>query len=126
MRLLLTESVGILGLSASTAAFAGTAPPGANSLNMPSYQEPAKNWRDLDEPIERERCNEMIRQVRSEAGKTDLELKRRTPPPEDALLIAAVDQNLDGCKVLVMKRDTSDIRPVPEPQNGSLKIDKID
>ena len=42
-------------------------------------------------------------------------LDRQPASAEDPLLIAAVDRRIDGCSVLVMRHDTSDIRPVPKP-----------
>ena len=37
-----------------------------------------------------------------------------------SLLIAAVDRTIDGCSVLVMRDDTSDVRPVPGPKEHRL------
>ena len=63
------------------------------------------------------------RQVRAEAGKPKIEAEQETADPEKPLLIAAVDQSVDGCKVLVMKQDTSDIRPMPEQRKGPVRIE---
>jgi hypothetical protein len=40
----------------------------------------------------------------------------------DPLLIAAVDKMIGGCEVLVMRDDTSDIRPLPQFQDGPGKL----
>jgi hypothetical protein len=56
-------------------------------------------------------CRDRIQEVRRELGKPALQ---RDPAPEDGLLIAAVDKRVGGCSVLVMRNDTSDIRPLPE------------
>ena len=123
MRKTVSKTVALALLAGSTAALAQTAPPSADSLDMPSYQEPAQSWRDIQDPIERERCKEKIRQVRAEAGKPEIDSEQETADPEKPLVIAAVDQSVDGCKVLVMKQDTSDIRPVPEPRKGPVRIE---
>lgn len=67
-----------------------------------------------------EQCRDRIRQVRSERGLPRLE--RRTADPESPLFIAAVDQRLEGCSVLVMRHDTSDIRPLPEVEDSPPRL----
>jgi hypothetical protein len=42
--------------------------------------------------------------------------------PGDPLFIAAVDRLVDGCEVLVMRDDLSDIRPLPQFQDGPGKM----
>ena len=63
-------------------------------------------------------CRDTIHQVREARG-----LSREAPagPPQ---LIAAVDHRIDGCSVMVMYGNTSDVRPVPtEP--GSPRLERI-
>ena len=60
----------------------------------------------------RENCRDRIELVREERGLPKLE--RDSASPDEALLIAAVDKRVDGCSVMVMRHDTSDIRPLPE------------
>ena len=55
--------------------------------------------------------------MRRERGQPELE---REDSPEDPLLIAAVDRRVGGCSVLVMRDDTSDIRPLPKPREHRL------
>ncbi|KRA83297.1 hypothetical protein [Altererythrobacter sp. Root672] len=55
-------------------------------------------------------CIGRIELVRQERGQPALQRDAKT---EEGLLIAAVDHKVDGCSVLVMRNDTSDIRPVP-------------
>ncbi len=62
-------------------------------------------------------CRDRIHEVRRELGKPALE---RDAAPADPLLIAAVDKRIDGCSVLVMRNDTSDIRPLPAPQEHRM------
>ena len=63
-------------------------------------------------------CRDRIELVRQERGLP--KLQRDTAAPDDPLLIAAVDKRIGGCSVLVMRNDTSDIRPLPAPQEHRL------
>jgi hypothetical protein len=67
-------------------------------------------------------CNDRIELVRQERGLP--KLQRDTASPDEPLLIAAVDRRVDGCSVMVMYNDTSDIRPLPEPQ-GEAQVQRI-
>jgi len=62
-------------------------------------------------------CRDRIQEVRRELGRPALQ---RDASPQDPLLIAAVDKRVGGCSVLVMRNDTSDIRPLPEPGEHRL------
>lgn len=56
-------------------------------------------------------CRDRIHLVRAARGLPRLDAE--PAKPDDALLIAAVDHQVEGCDVLVMRGDTSDIRPLP-------------
>jgi len=56
-------------------------------------------------------CRDRIHEVREERGLPSLDSE--SAPPDEDLLIAAVDHRIDGCSVLVMRNDTSDVRPLP-------------
>lgn len=90
-------------------------------FDMPSYQDPARSWRDIEDPIKRARCEEQISKARSDAGQPEIE--RKPADAENPLMLAAVHQTIEDCPVLVMKHDTSDIRPVPERREGPLTIE---
>ena len=62
-------------------------------------------------------CRDRIQEVRRELGKPELP---RDVRPQDSLFIAAVDKRIGGCSVLVMRNDTSDIRPLPAPQEPRM------
>ena len=62
-------------------------------------------------------CRDRIQEVRREIGKPALDLGAS---PQDPLFIAAVDKRIGGCSVIVMRNDTSDIRPLPEPREHRL------
>ena len=57
-------------------------------------------------------CRDRVHTVREERELPRLE--RETTDPEEPLLIAAVDHRIDGCSVLVMKYDSTDVRPIPK------------
>ena len=61
-------------------------------------------------------CAEAIRQVRESNGLPALD--KQAARPGEGMLIAAVDKRIDKCRVLVMARDTRDIRPEPAPADG--------
>ncbi len=67
-----------------------------------------------------ENCRDRIQFVRAERGlpKFDDEPAK----PDDALLIAAVDHQVAGCDVLVMRHDTSDIRPLPRFEGKTVEL----
>jgi hypothetical protein len=67
-------------------------------------------------------CNDRIELVRQERGLP--KLQRDTASPDEPLLIAAVDRRVDGCSVMVMYNDTTDIRPLPAPE-GEAQVRRI-
>lgn len=65
-------------------------------------------------------CRDTIQQVRADRGLPLLD--RGNARADEALLVAAVDQRVGGCSVLVMRNDTGDIRPLPQPStDGKLQ-----
>ena len=68
-----------------------------------------------EKPIDIDECKQTITQVRE--ANSQPSLRREGAAPEDAEMIAAVDNRIDGCSVMVMHDDTSDVRPVPEPDD---------
>lgn len=88
---------------------------------MPSYTEPAQAWRTIDDamPVSAEQCRDAIQQVREHNGQADL--RREPAEPNEPVMIAAVDHRLDGCSVMVMHDDASDIRPLPERSDSVRK-----
>ena len=60
-------------------------------------------------------CRDKIQQVRAERGLPWVD-RGTAVDPDQPLLIATVDHRIDGCSVMVMRDDTSDVRPLPEPQ----------
>ena len=71
-------------------------------------------------PEARAACREAILQVREATGQP--RLQREAASADKPLLIAAVDKRIDNCRVLVMARDTRDIRPEPEPGSNRARL----
>lgn len=93
----------------SAAASASTPPLLAD---QPSFGAPARPWASVDQAERNRECRDRIQQARDTNGQPPL--GRETASPDEPLLIAAVDQRIDGCGVMVMHHDTSDIRPLPK------------
>lgn len=96
----------------------------ADNLSVPSEQR-----QDVDglaigphnaETETRENCRDRIRLVREERALPKLDAE--PAEPDNALMIAAVDHQIDGCDVLVMQRDTSDVRPLPLFDNRPVEL----
>ena len=64
-------------------------------------------------------CRDTIQQIRAERGLPWVD-RGTAADPSEPLLIAAVHKTIDGCSVMVMRDDTSDVRPVPGPQAHRL------
>jgi hypothetical protein len=65
-------------------------------------------------------CRGRIETAREERGLP--KLQKDDAKPDAPLFIAAVDKMIDGCEVLVMRDNLSDIRPLPEFQEGSGEL----
>ena len=98
-----------------------SAPEASETLSsaMPSYRRPAAASGDLKDFVERTTCRDKIEYTRAASGQPPLP-DREAADAGEPLLYKAVDRDVDGCDVLVMADDTSDIRPVP--QGGDAKL----
>ena len=67
-------------------------------------------------------CRDRIQAIRDERGLPRLD--RDNAKPDEPLLIAAVDQRIGGCSVMVMRNDTSDIRPLPT-EDGPARLQPL-
>lgn len=90
----------ILGTDANAAEVLQISPPQANEEMV------------LKAPKSGAVCRDTIQEVRRELGRPALD---RDSSGEEPLLIAAVDKRVGGCSVMVMRNDTSDLRPLPGP-----------
>ena len=59
-------------------------------------------------------CHDRIHAVRQ--ANDQPELQRDADRGEDAVMIKAVDQQIDGCNVMIMHHDTTDIRALPKTE----------
>ena len=73
--------------------------------------------RVLDSSSSNAVCRDRIHEVRRELGQPALE---PGASPHHPLFIAAVDKRIGACSFLVMRNDSSDIRPLPAPQAHRL------
>ncbi len=68
-------------------------------------------------------CRDIIHEAREERGLPKLAEKEASA--DEPLFIAAVDKRLDGCSMLVMRNDTSDIRPLPAMPAAPARLQRI-
>jgi hypothetical protein len=120
MRTILALSALVLGVGATAAPPALDATPAlktpAPSLTSRSVFKVPPEKKDQAQA----NCRGKVVSARAERGLPKL-------PDDDAkagdpLFIAAVDKTIDGCEVLVMREDLSDIRPLPPFQEGTGKM----
>jgi hypothetical protein len=68
-----------------------------------------------------EQCRDKITQAREDAGKPPV--NDRAPASEERpFLIYAVDKRVDDCAVMVMYGDVNNVRPLPLPSDGPLRV----
>jgi hypothetical protein len=95
--------------------------PAPLALDNPSYQEPARQWRSIEDAgPQSDNCRDTIRHVREANGQPAF--RKENAVPGEPLLIAAVDQRIDGCSVMVMRQNTGDVRPLPPPHERPAKL----
>ena len=100
----------VLTLATPAAAEEPSASESRSVVRLEPSQAPRSEWRAP--------CRDTIHQVREARG-----LPREAPaaPPQ---MIAAVDHRIDGCSVMVMYGNTSDVRPVPTTP-GTARLERI-
>lgn len=96
----------------STAAIASTQPMRAD---QPTFDAPARPWTSVDQAEKDLACRDRIQRARDTGGHP--QVRSETANPDKPLFVAAVDRRIDGCSVMVMRHDTSDIRPLPKVEN---------
>ena len=65
-------------------------------------------------------CRDTIHEVREARG-----LAGEALAPQPGQLIAAVDHRINGCAVMVMYGNTSDVRPLPAKPDGPPQLQRI-
>ncbi|MEE4315802.1 MAG: hypothetical protein V2I74_02355, partial [Erythrobacter sp.] len=88
----------------------------------PAMSEPEATMRELylHNPAEAY-CRDRITKAREDAGKPPL-IDREPASPGKPYHIYAVDKRIDGCAVMVMHGDVTDIRPTPERPDGPIRL----
>ena len=120
MRMILSLSALVLSVGASAAppqavASAEVSRTPALPNTLPKGFNSSRN--EADSPVN---CQGRIETARAERGLPKLD--RDTAKPGEPLFIAAVDKRIDGCEVLVMRDNLSDIRPLPQFATGPGKL----
>ena len=106
-------------LIALTLATGATAEPPAPA---PGLVDPAPES-PLTLPEGRIPCRDTIHAVREERGLP--RLQRETASRDEPLLIAAIDHRINGCSVMVMYDNTSDVRPLPALTEGPPRLEQL-
>lgn len=75
--------------------------------------------RSLD--VERDACDDLITQARQDSVLPKLD--RQPATADKPYFIAAVDQKIDGCSVMVMHNDKADFRPLPSSPDGPARLE---
>jgi len=104
---------------ANGAAAEPPAPTPANDIVIPI----SPSFSQLPPPQGKVPCRDTIHQVREERGLPPLDPDSAAPEPPQ--LIAAVDHRINGCSVLVMHSNTSDVRPLPAMPDGPPRLRRI-
>lgn len=112
----------------------GAGEPPYSALDNPAYTTPSEAWKtmrdatgrdpdwrpEIDES-ELQKCRDTITQAREATGQPPL-LQREPASPDKPQAIYAVDRRQDGCSVMVMMGDREDIRPLPLPADGAVRV----
>ena len=108
-------AVPVIALMLATSAAAEPDPAPQPALPLPDAP--------LTLPEGRVPCRDTIHAVREQRGLP--ELRRETASADEPLLIAAVDHRIAGCSVMVMRNNTSDVRPLPAVPPGPPRVQRI-
>lgn len=89
-----------------------SAAPPEQVTGLSGYDEPVQPWRSVEDGQAAKACRDRIEQARGAAGQPKLD--RSPADPDKPMLLHAVDRKIDGCGVLVLVADPTDLRPFPE------------
>lgn len=124
MRMILSLSALILSVGAS--ATPPSLAPALDTARASKTDSPSRLTPDVfrTPPANKEQeaanCRDRIVTAREDLGLP--KLPEDSEKPGDPLLIAAVARSIDGCQVLVMRNNTSDIRPLPQFEDRPGKM----
>ncbi len=74
----------------------------------------------LATPVSQDECRDRIRMVREKRGLPERE--RDTASLDEVYFLAAVDRQIDGCDVIVMRGNPDDIRSLPAMPDGPVEL----
>lgn len=120
MRMILLLSAVTLSAGASAAPPQLAPSPALNAQSLAGALQGKFDTSPVNKDDSRANCRGRIETAREERGLP--ELTDDGAKPSEPLFIAAVDKLIDGCEVLVMRDNTSDIRPLPEFHDGPGKL----
>ena len=93
------------------AAFAGSSALAADAITAPADPAVSGEGAQMAGSTDDMRCNDVMQAVRAERGLPSVD--RQPATPDEALLVKAVDHEVDGCDVLLMANGQGDIRRLP-------------
>ncbi|QFT77867.1 hypothetical protein [Erythrobacter sp. THAF29] len=112
-------AVALIGASGETPQVSEVEPTPETS-ETPALAQLLRDPSEVTTPNDFGRCADRIRQAREEMGLP--ELKNERASPDRPLLFYAVNRIEEGCGVLVMKGNPNDIRMIPEPPEGPIRM----
>ena len=124
MRMILSLSALVLSVGASAAP--PQPAPALDTALAPKTDSPSQLTPNVfriapaDKDQEAVNCHGRIVTARAELGLP--KLPDDGAKSDEPLFIAAVAKSIDGCQVLVMRNNTSDIRPLPQFEDGPGKM----
>ena len=106
-----------ISLAFAAAVIGGSSVPPDSSVDPVTGPRPSIRELPSNKPND---CADRIERVREELQQPRLD--RRPASAERPYLIAAVDKRIDGCAVMQMKGNVSDLRPLPEAPDAAPRI----
>ena len=104
-------------LCAAGLSIAASPPEGEATHSAPRSAMPVLGSLD----VERDACDDLITQARQDSVLPKLD--RQPATADKPYFIAAVDQKIDGCSVMVMHNDKADFRPLPSSPDGPARLE---
>lgn len=95
------------------------AEPQSKDLPAPGYERQF----EISLPPRPGNCQDRIEAVRTERGLSSFDRENANPEDDaEALMIYAVYRNINGCDVLVMANNSSDVRPLPQYDKEDWRV----
>ena len=104
-------------LCAAAVSMAASSPESEATHSAPQSAMPVLGSLD----VERDACDDLITQARQDSVLPKLD--RQPATADKPYFIAAADQKIDGCSVMVMHNDKADFRPLPSSPDGPARLE---